>query len=333
LLEDGASVGIEYRGAGSRIDRRKGEPSMKISMIGAGRVGSTTLYTLLLEGGIQEMAIVDIDVPRAEGEALDLRHALALVQNCKIYSGDYDATEGSDMVIITAGIPRKPGDTRLDLLRRNTELMDGILSGVLKYNKDCFILMVSNPVDVLTYQALKKSGFPANKVFGLGTTLDTNRFRSLLGERLGVSPDQVVAYMLGEHGDSMVPVLSSATVAGVPLKKYPTYSDDWIDEVVTATRFGGAEVIKRKGGTFYSVAPSIASVVRAWRNDQKKILPISSLLNGEYLGLSGMTIGLPCVVGRNGREAIINPLLDAKEEAEFRNSFKVLKEAADSVGL
>jgi len=306
---------------------------VKISMIGAGRVGSTTLYTLLLEGGITEMVIVDIDKPRAEGEALDLRHALALTQNCKISAGDYDATEGSDMVIITAGIPRKPGDTRLDLLKRNTELMGSILEGVLKYNKDTFLFMVSNPVDVLTFQALKTSGFPSNKVFGLGTVLDTNRFRAMLGERLGISPDQVMAYMLGEHGDSMVPVTSNATVAGIPLSKLPGYSPGMVDEVVTATRFGGAEVIKRKGGTFYSVAPSIASVVRAFRNDQKKILPISSLIDGAYEGLSGMTISMPCVVGKNGREAILDPQMSQAEVAAFRNSFNVLKEAAASVGL
>jgi L-lactate dehydrogenase len=306
---------------------------MKISMIGAGRVGSTTLYTLLLEGGIEEMVIVDVDAPRAEGEALDLLHGMALSQRTRFIAGDYDATEGSDMVIITAGIPRKPGDTRLDLLKRNTELMNGILESVLKYNKDNFLFMVSNPVDVLTYQAVKMSGFTPDKVFGLGTVLDTVRFRSMLGDRLGVSPDQVVAYMLGEHGDSMVPMLSNANVAGIPLEKYPGYSREMLDEVIQATRFGGAEVIKRKGGTFYSVAPSIVSVVRAVRNDQKKILPISSLMDGQYKDLAGMTISLPCVVGKGGRERVLDPLFTGQEEEGFRNSFKVLKEAAESVGL
>lgn len=306
---------------------------MKVSMIGAGRVGSTTLYTLLLEGGITEMVIVDIDKPRAEGEALDLRHALALVQNCRIVAGDYDATAGSDMVIITAGIPRKPGDTRLDLLKRNTELMKSILEGVVQYNQDCFLLMVSNPVDVLTYQALKTSGFPANKVFGLGTVLDTNRFRALLGERLGVSPDQVVAYMLGEHGDSMVPVTSTARVAGIPLRDFPGFSQQMLEEVITATRFGGAEVIKRKGGTYYSVAPSITSVVRAVRDDLKKVLPVSSLIDGSYGDLKGMAISLPCIMGKSGREAVLDPRLSPEEDKQFKESFRVLKEAADSVGL
>ncbi|MGI5837193.1 MAG: L-lactate dehydrogenase [Chloroflexota bacterium] len=306
---------------------------MKVSMIGAGRVGSTTLYTLLLDGGITEMVIVDIDKPRAEGEALDLRHSLALTQNCKIIAGDYEATEGSDMVIITAGIPRKPGDTRLDLLKKNTELMKGILEEVLKYNQDSYILMVSNPVDVLTYQALKTSGFPSNKVFGLGTVLDTNRFRALIGERLGISPDQVVAYMIGEHGDSMVPVTSTARAAGIPLQDFPGFTPQLLEEVITATRFGGAEVIKRKGGTYYSVALSITSVVRAVRDDLKMVLPVSSLIDGGYGDLNGMTISLPCVMGRNGREKILDPHLSPEEDRQFRESFRILKEAADSVGL
>lgn len=306
---------------------------MKISMIGAGRVGSTTLYTLLLEGGITEMVIVDIDRPRAEGEALDLRHALALTHNCKIVAGDYDATEGSDMVIVTAGIPRRPGDTRLDLLKRNTELMKGILDGILKYNDDTFLFMVSNPVDVLTYQALKTSGFPPNKVFGLGTVLDTNRFRALIGERLGISPDQVVAYVIGEHGDSMVPVTSTARAAGIPLQDFPGYTEQMLEDVITATRFGGAEVIKRKGGTYYSVAPSITSVVRSVRGDLKKVLPVSSLIDGGYGDLQGMTISLPCVMGRNGREKILDPRLSPEEDKQFKESFRILKEAADSVGL
>lgn len=306
---------------------------MKISMIGAGRVGSTTLYTLLLEGGITEMVIVDVERLRAKAEALDLRHALALTQNCRIVAGDYDATEGSDMVIVTAGIPRKPGDTRLDLLKQNTELMKGVLEGILKYNRDTFIFMISNPVDVLTYQALKTSGFPPNKVFGLGTVLDTNRFRALLGEMLGVSPDQVVAYVIGEHGDSMAPVTSTAQVAGIPLKDFPGFSQQVLDDAIVATRFGAADVIKGKGGTYYSVAPSVTSVVRAVRDDLKKVLPVSSLIDGAYGDLKGMAISLPCIMGKNGREAVLDPRLSPEEDKQFRESFRVLKEAADSVGL
>jgi L-lactate dehydrogenase len=305
---------------------------MKLSMIGAGRVGSTTLFQIALEGGVQEMAIVDIDRPRAEGEALDITHGLAHSYRSKLYAGDYDVTADSDLVVITAGIPRKPGDTRLDLLRTNVDLMKGILDGVLKYSPQAMILMISNPVDVLTYQAVRTSGVGADKVFGLGTVLDTTRFRSLLAHRLEVSPDQVNVYMLGEHGDSMVPLLTGANVAGIPLEEFPGYSKALLDEVIEATRFGGAEVIKRKGGTFYSVAPSIASVIRAVRWDLKMVLPISSLLD-DVLGMHDMCLSLPCIVGAGGRERVLVPPMNDTERQALQDSWKVLREAAESVGL
>jgi L-lactate dehydrogenase len=305
---------------------------MKLSMIGAGRVGSTTLFQLALEGGVQEMAIVDIDRPRAEGEALDITHGLAHSYRSKLYAGDYDVTADSDLVVITAGIPRKPGDTRLDLLRTNVELMKGILDGVLKYSPRAMILMISNPVDVLTYQAVRTSGVGPDKVFGLGTVLDTTRFRSLLAHRLEVSPDQVNVYMLGEHGDSMVPLLTGANVAGIPLDEFPGYSKALLDEVIEATRFGGAEVIKRKGGTFYSVAPSIASVIRAVRWDLKMVLPVSSLLD-DVLGMHDMCLSLPCIVGAGGRERVLVPPMNDTERQALLDSGKVLREAAESVGL
>lgn len=305
---------------------------MKLTMIGAGRVGSTTLFQLVLEGGIQEIAIVDVRQEAAEGEALDLRHGLAQSYRVVLRSGDYDVTADSDLVVITAGIPRKPGDTRLDLLRTNVELMRGILDNVMKHSPNATIFMVSNPVDVLTYQAVRQTGLPTSRVFGLGTVLDTTRLRSLLGERLDVSPDDVVAYMLGEHGDSMVALLSSATVAGIPLAQFPGYSQPMVDAVVEATRFGGAEVIKRKGGTFYSVAPSICAVLRAWRWDLKQVLPVTSLVDGP-LGMKDMCLSLPCVVGKNGPERVlVPPMTDAEREA-LLNSHRVLREAADSVGL
>ncbi|HEY8476781.1 MAG TPA: L-lactate dehydrogenase [Chloroflexota bacterium] len=305
---------------------------MKVAMIGAGRVGSTTLFQLLREGFVEEMVVVDVDKPRAEGEALDLRHGLALARHAVIRATDFDGIAGADLVIITAGIPRKPGETRLDLLKKNVELMRDVLEHVRRYAPASMVLMVSNPVDVLTYQAIRTLGFPVDRVFGLGTVLDTTRFRSLLGERLGVAPSQVYAYMLGEHGDSMVPVLSGANVAGVPLAAFPGYSAEMVAEVVEATRFGGAEVIKRKGGTFYSVAPAIVEVVRAIAFDLKEVLPISSLMDGQ-LGLERVALSLPCVIGKHGRERVLVPPLSAEEVEGLRNSARILQEAAASVGL
>src|SRR5690242_4782624 len=207
---------------------------MKLSVVGgAGRVGSTTLFQLVLEGGFQELAVCDIMAEAAEGEALDLRHGLALSHRCTITSGGIEASAGSDFVVITAGIPRQPGETRLDLLRKNVDLMKGVLEQVVKYSSDATIIMVANPVDVLTYQAITTTGLPPGKVIGTGTLLDTTRFRSLLAEKLGgVTPDQVHVYMLGEHGDSQAPVTSIGSVAGMPLRSYPGFSEDALKEVI-----------------------------------------------------------------------------------------------------
>ena len=307
---------------------------MKLTVVGgAGRVGSTTLFQLLLDGGFQELVAVDIMKEAAEGEALDLRHGMALSHRCVIRGGDYDASEGSDFVVITAGIPRQPGETRLDLLKKNVDLMKGVLEQILKYNADPYIIMVANPVDVLTYQAIKSTGLPVERVLGTGTLLDTTRFRSLLGERLGVSPDQVYVWMLGEHGDSQAPVTSTGTVAGVPLRQFPGFSEAMLAEVIEATRFGGAEVIKRKRGTFYAVAPMIVELIRAIRLDEKRVLPVSSLMDGSYLGIEDVALSIPCVIGAGGREKMIHMELAGEEREALLNSARVLRGAIDEVGL
>ncbi|MCC6177018.1 MAG: L-lactate dehydrogenase [Chloroflexi bacterium] len=307
---------------------------MKVSVVGgAGRVGSTTLFQLVLEGGFQELAVCDIMTEAAEGEALDLRHGLALSHRATITSGGIEASEGSDFIVITAGIPRKPGETRLDLLKKNVDLMKGVLEQVVKYNSDPFVIMVANPVDVLTYQAITTSGLPRHKVIGTGTLLDTTRFRSLLGERLGVTPDQVYVYMLGEHGDSQAPVTSIGTVAGMPLREYPGFSDEMLKEVIEGTRFGGAEVIKRKRGTFYAVAPMIVELVRAIRLDEKRVLPVSTLMDGSYLGIKDVALSVPCVVGKGGAEKKLPLPLNDEERAALVNSAQVLRGAIEEVGL
>ena len=307
---------------------------MKISMVGSGRVGSTTLFQLLLEGLAQELVVVDILKERAEGEALDLLHGTALSHRCKVYSGDYDATAGSDIAIITAGIPRQPGETRLDLLKKNVSLMDGVLEQLVRYNGATLkLIMVANPVDVLTYQAHRRTSLPTNQILGTGTLLDTTRFRSLLGDRLGVSPDQVQAYMLGEHGDSMAAVYSAGSIAGVPLSAFAGYSQQLMDEVVEATRFGGAEVIKKKGGTFYSVAPMITELVRAIQRDERRVLPVSTLQEGKHLGMRDVCLSLPTVVGADGPEQVLLPTLSESEQTALLNSYDILRAAIQEVGL
>lgn len=307
---------------------------MKLTMVGAGRVGTTAVFELQQEGGFTEIVLLDIMEEKTEGEALDFRHGASRAPSCAIrsYGTDYNASRDSDVVIITAGIPRAPGQTRLDLLKVNVEAMGPILEALGRVNRDTILLMVSNPVDVLTYLAVRTLGWPADHVFGLGNVLDTVRFRSLVGERLGVHGGQISVYMLGEHGDSMQPVTSNATVAGIPLRRFPGYSDAMLDDVIEQTRVGGAEVIRRKGGTFYSVAPSISWVIQSVIRDTKDILPISSLMAGQ-LSMADMCLSLPCIVGRGGRERVLEIPLSPEEETGVKNSHRVLRESAQAVGL
>ena len=308
---------------------------MKIAVVGgAGRVGATTLFQLVLEGVADELAVVDVVTDRAEGEILDLLHGTHLSHRVTFSGPGYEACDGADFVIITAGIPRKPEETRLDLLRKNVDnLRDNVLPTLSKYAGQAFIIMVANPADVLTYQAAIHGAFPADRVIGTGTLLDSTRLRSLLAARLQVDPRQVFAYMLGEHGDSQSAYLSGATVAGIPLQQFPGYSQALVDEVVNATRFGGAEVIKRKGGTFYAVAPMIVELIRAMKDDARQVLPVSTLLNGEFLDMRRVALSLPCVIGRQGRVQLVPPRLTDDEQAGLLKSYNVLREALESVGL
>jgi L-lactate dehydrogenase len=308
---------------------------VKIAVVGgAGRVGATTLFQLLLEGVAQELAVVDVVTERAEGEMLDLLHGTHLSQRVTFSGPGYEACDGADFVIITAGIPRREGETRLDLLKKNVDnLKESVLPTLAKYAGNAFIIMVANPADVLTYQAAVHGAFPPQRVIGTGTLLDSTRLRSLLADRLGVDPRQVFAYMLGEHGDSQYPYLSGASVAGVPLAQFPGYSKEMVEEVVNATRFGGAEVIKRKGGTFYAVAPMIVELVKAIKDDTHQVLPVSTRLNGEFLDIRDVALSLPCVIGANGRLKVVPPPLTDDEKQGLLNSYTVLREALQSVGF
>ena len=308
---------------------------MKIAVVGgAGRVGATTLFQLVLEGVADELAVVDVVTDRAQGEMLDMLHGTHLSHRVTFSGPGYEACDGADFVIITAGIPRKPDETRLDLLKKNVDnLRDNVLPTLSRHAGNAFIIMVANPADVLTYQAAVHGAFPSERVIGTGTLLDSTRLRSLLGDRLKVDPRQVYAYMLGEHGDSQYPYLSGASVAGIPLAEFPGYSKAMIDEVIEATRFGGAEVIKLKGGTFYAVAPMIVELIKAIRDDAHQVLPVSTLLDGELLDMKKVALSLPCVIGRKGRLKVVPPPLSEDEKTGLLKSYNVLREALESVGL
>jgi L-lactate dehydrogenase len=301
----------------------------KVSIIGGGgRVGSDAAYAIQFGGFVTEMALVDANPDMAAGEALDLRHGASLTSNIKFTSSnEYDIVNGSDCVVITAGLRRKPDETRLDLINRNVGLFKGILESLkgVKLNEGATIVVVSNPVDILTHLAAKSGILPESQVLGLGTVLDTARFRSLLGDALNISAPDIKALVLGEHGDTMVPILSSATAAGVPLTSYPGVSEQSVKDVFEFTRKSGAEVIRLKGGAGRAVGLSIAEVVKAIALDNHAILPVSSVQNGK-LGISDISLSLPTRVGRNGVVEVIEPVVSAEEKELLHKSAASLKE-------
>jgi len=301
---------------------------MKVSIIGGGgRVGSDAAYALQLGGVVREMALVDMNAEMAAGEALDLRHGASLTANQTFLSSkDYDIVDGSDCVVITAGLRRKPDETRLELVNRNVSLFKGILDNLkgVKLNDGATILVVSNPVDILTQLASQAGIVPAEQVLGLGTVLDTCRFRSLLADHFKVNATDVKALILGEHGDSMVPILSSATIGGVPLSTIPNYNEE-IKGVFEFTRKSGAEVIRLKGGAGRAVGVSIKEVVEAIALNTEQILPVSTVQHGA-LGISGIALSLPTKVGRRGPIAVLEPAVSLEEREGLHKSAQSLKD-------
>ncbi|MHB1460137.1 MAG: L-lactate dehydrogenase [Armatimonadota bacterium] len=307
---------------------------MKVSVIGGGgRVGSNALFALQLAGIVKELAVIDVNLDMAAGEALDLRHGAAYVASQKITSGGIEEAAGSDIVVITAGLRRKPDESRLDLINRNVGLFRGIIQDLKKViDQNTIILVVSNPVDILTYLAVKESGLPANQVFGLGTTLDTLRFRSFLAEYFSVSAADVKALVLGEHGDSMIAAWSSATINGVAISSFPGYDKAKMDEIFDRTKKSGAEMIKLKGGAGYGVGVAIAEVVHAIALDKQAVLPVSSLMSGQC-GMSDVCISLPTIVGRKGVEGVIEPQMSEDEAAGLKASGDALKAMLSQVSF
>jgi L-lactate dehydrogenase len=307
---------------------------MKVSIIGGGgRVGSCAAYCLQLGKIVSEIQILDANQAGAEGEALDLLHGSAYTADQRIFAGNYSDAAQADIIVITAGLRRKPDESRLDLVNRNVDLFLGIIKSLMEANlrKDAILFVVSNPVDVLTYLAQKITGLPANQVIGLGTMLDTSRFSSLIAESLKLPPTQVRAMVLGEHGDTMLPVWSSATVDGFPLTKFPGCTPTFQNTIFERTRKSGAEVISRKGGAGWAVGVTINEVVEAIALDRKRVLPVSSLVNGVY-GMRDVSISVPTIVGRKGVIQHLEIELWPKELTALQGSAKALKDIIAQVG-
>jgi len=301
---------------------------MKVSIIGGGgRVGSNAAFALQCAGIVSEIQILDANADLAEGEALDLLHGASSLADQRIYAGDYARAKDSDMFVITAGLRRKPDESRLDLINRNVALFNGILDSLkgAGMRRDALVFVVSNPVDILTQLAAARLGLPWSQVLGLGTMLDTARFRSLIAQELKLAPTQVKALILGEHGDSMFPVWSSATHAGLPLVRLPGCTPAFQTQVFERTKGSGAEVIRRKGGAGWAVGATIAEVVHAIAQDRRQVLPVATVQQGAY-GIRGTALSVPTVVGRAGALAHVEVELWPKELQSLQASAKALND-------
>lgn len=306
---------------------------MKVTIIGGGgRVGSCAAFALQCGGLVSEIQILDANQDMAQGEALDLLHGTAFCADQKIYAGDYARAANSDMFVITAGLRRKPDESRLDLINRNVTLFVQILESIKSagLRKDAHIFVVSNPVDILTHLAMLRCGLPWQQVYGLGTMLDTSRFSSFIAEELKLAATQVKALILGEHGDSMLPVWSSATVNGLPLAGLPEFTTGFQNAVFERTKGSGAEVIKRKGGAGWAVGVAIREVVHAVLLNKQTLLPVSSLVQGAY-DIRDICLSVPSVVGRSGVQKHVEIKLWPKEQMALQNSARALKETLANV--
>ncbi len=306
---------------------------MKVSIIGGGGlVGSMTAYALQCGGVVSSICLIDANKDLAKGQATDLLHGASLAADQRITAGDMAEVADSNVVVITAGLRRKPDESRLDLINRNVDLFLTLLeqAKAAGLKETCYLVVVSNPVDVLTYLAVQRSGLPWQRVLGLGTQLDTARFRSYLAQRLKVPATQVQALILGEHGDSMVPIWSSATIGGLPLEQWPGFTPNLQKEVFEDTKTAGAQVIKLKGGSGFAVGLSIREVVHALALDSRRILPVSTLQLGAY-GIRDVCLSVPTVVGCGGARQHIELALTQKERIGLQQSARVLRETIQQV--
>jgi len=308
---------------------------MKVAIIGGGgRVGSCAAFALQCSGIVREIVMLDANQAAAEGEALDLLHGAAFCADQVISAGNYPDCADAGLICITAGLRRKPDESRLDLINRNVTLFVGILKSLKEagLRKDAVVLVVSNPVDILTQLAVEQTGLPAPQVIGLGTALDTSRFCSLIASTLKLPATQVRAMILGEHGDTMVPIWSSATVDGFPLLKFPGVTPTFQTQLFERTQKSGAEVISRKGGAGYAVGVAIREVIDSIALDRRRVLPISSFVKGPY-GIRDVSISIPTVVGRGGALQHIELDLWPKEIQSLQSSAKALKDTRAGIKL
>ncbi len=309
----------------------------KIGIIGCGFVGAATAYTLMQTRLFSEMVLIDNNTEKAEGEAEDISHGLLFSSPQKIYAGSYDDLTDASIIIITAGANQKPGETRLDLVGKNVEIFKSIIPEITKRNMDAILLVVANPVDILTYVALRLSGYPEERVIGSGTVLDTARLKYELGRHLSVDSRSVHSFIIGEHGDSEIVAWSSANVSGIPLHDFCSMRgfhnhDEEMRRIAGKVKNSAYEIIKRKGATYYGIAMSVRRICEAIVRDEHSVLPVSSMMHGEY-GISDIALSMPAIVGIKGIETHVPISLDYEESEELKKSASILKETIASLKL
>ena len=309
---------------------------MKVGIVGTGFVGSSGAYAIALRGAATELILVDLNKDLARAQAEDILHATPFATPVRVAGGDYPQLERAGLVVLACGVAQRPGESRLQLLERNVQVFQKVVPSVMKYAPKTVFLIVSNPVDVMTQVVTRISGLPPERVIGSGTILDTARFRALLGEHLGVSPQSVHAYVLGEHGDSEVLVWSSAKVGGVPLVDFAEESGRALTEEVKSriddgVRRAAYRIIEGKGATYYGIGGGIARIAKAIRDDERAVLTVS-MLTPEVEGIKEVSLSIPRVVGATGVMATLSPALSEEEHAAFWKSAEVLKEAASEIG-
>ncbi|MGX7238803.1 L-lactate dehydrogenase [Enterococcus phoeniculicola] len=290
----------------------------KVILVGDGAVGSSYAFALVTQNIAQEVGIIDINTKKTEGDAIDLSHALAFTSPKKIYAAEYADCHDADLVVLTAGAPQKPGETRLDLVNKNLKINRSIVTQIVESGFNGIFLVAANPVDILTYSTWKFSGFPKERVIGSGTSLDSARFRQAIAELVDVDARNVHAYILGEHGDSEFPVWSHANVAGLQIyewvKNNPDVDEEAMVNLFFSVRDAAYTIIERKGATFYGIAVALARITKAILDDENSVLPLSVYMNGEY-GLEDIFIGAPAVINRQGIKQVIEiPLTDAEKD-------------------
>jgi L-lactate dehydrogenase len=319
------------------VDKMSKINNRKIAIVGCGFVGSSSAFAIMESGLFSEMVLIDLDKARAEGEALDIAHGLPFARPMKIYAGDYKDLADAYLIVVTAGAAQKPGETRLDLVNKSVSIFKSIIPEIAKYNKDAIMLIVSNPVDILTYAAVKLSGYPESRVFGSGTVLDSARFRYLLGEHLHVDPRSVHAYIVGEHGDSEIAAWSSASIAGMPIHKFCELRGFFDHRTISAriadnVRNSAYEIIEKKHATYYGIAMSVRRICEAIVRDEKSVLPISSVQHGAN-DIYDVALSMPAIIGANGVETKVPLNLDDEEKENLIASANGLKDVLKKVGL